>query len=187
MIKKFSLCVFLIGVLWPQWSAASSFEDSLYNRLSEENVWQDAHLFTLGRSKDFNVILYDLQLDANGNLNQNEPIKGYWIKLAEDGHAEELTYIQKSMAYGLVFEYVNPTNAQFSFVSYPQRKLILQKGRDGKFYVHMKSTDQSDVILTRIFVTIDGGTFWIPNVTLVSIYGIKTDNLTKFEEHIIPN
>ena len=58
------------------------------------------HLFAIQRSKNANVVQYDVQLTPGGKLDPKEPIIAYWVMLAEDGRRQQLMWIEKEMAYG---------------------------------------------------------------------------------------
>jgi hypothetical protein len=55
-------------------------------------------LFIIERSKNANVVHYDAQLTADGEIDPNEPVIAYWVMLATDGHREELNWIEKKKA-----------------------------------------------------------------------------------------
>ena len=58
------------------------------------------HLFHIERSKNANIVQYDAQLDADGKLDRKKPVVAYWIRLAEQGQVEKLSWVQKTFAYG---------------------------------------------------------------------------------------
>ena len=58
------------------------------------------HLFHIERSKNANIVQYDAQVGADGKLFKKEPVVGYWIRLAEQGQVKELSWIQKTFAFG---------------------------------------------------------------------------------------
>ena len=57
-------------------------------------------LFHIERSKNANIIQYDAQVGADGKLFKKEPVVGYWIRLAEEGQVMELSWVQKTFAFG---------------------------------------------------------------------------------------
>lgn len=57
-------------------------------------------LFVVARSKNANILHYDAQLDQDGKLNAREPVKVYWILLADKGQVEELNLVERKKAYG---------------------------------------------------------------------------------------
>ena len=58
------------------------------------------HLFHIERSKNANIVQYDAQVGADGKLLKKEPVVGYWIRLAEQGQVKELSWVQRTFAYG---------------------------------------------------------------------------------------
>ena len=58
------------------------------------------HLFKIERSKNANIIQYDAQIAPDGKLMKKEPVVGYWIRLAEQGQVQELSWVQRNFAFG---------------------------------------------------------------------------------------
>jgi hypothetical protein len=56
-------------------------------------------LFVIERSKNRNVVRYDLVLDKSGFYDTRRPLDVYWLMLAEDGRREELSILERR-AYG---------------------------------------------------------------------------------------
>jgi hypothetical protein len=127
-------------------------------------------LFYLQRTSNVNTIVYDLNLTGDGKLNIDEPVKAYWIRYAENGQKQDLNYIQRKFAYGLTSKALDNGNYDIRFVSYKKFPLTLMKAGDGKYHI-FASIAQKQVMLNRIFVKIDGGSFWLPNVSYVEVKG----------------
>jgi hypothetical protein len=127
-------------------------------------------LFYVQRTPNANTIVYDLNLNSDGKPNMEQPVKVYWLKYAEKGQKEELNYIQRKFAYGLNTKALNNGSYDIRFVSYKKFPLTLMKGGDGKYHIFALIA-QKQVILNRIFVKIEGGSFWIPNVVYVEVKG----------------
>ena len=127
-------------------------------------------LMFVQRDPNANTIIYELNSDRDGNLNREEPIHPYWIRYAEEGQRQELSYIQRKFAYGLVSKPLSNDKFDVRFVSYKKFPLTLMKSTDGKYHIFATIT-QKQVILNRIFVKIKGGSFWIPNVLYVELNG----------------
>ena len=134
-----------------------------------------ASLFKIERSKDANQILYDVNIRETGQFDTNNPINVYWVKNTKGGKIEPLTWIQKKYAYGLKYLSINDDYASFRFVSYKKMIFTLRKKADNSFEVYTKH--QGNLLkMDRIFIQIDGGTFWFPNITAIEIYAknVKT-------------
>lgn len=145
----------------------------------------NSHLFKIARSKDANEIFYDINVTQSGKLNIENPVQVYWIKYADKGQKESLTWIQDNYAYGLKFLKATENEAKFQFVSYDKRTFLVQKDQDGVFKVFTLS-EKKLVAVNRIFIQIDGGTFWFPKISKVELHA--TDAATEEEkvEIIIP-
>jgi len=62
-------------------------------------------LFKIERNKNANIIQYDAQIGQDGRLYKKEPVIGYWIRLAEQGQIKQLTWIQRTFAFGFKAKY----------------------------------------------------------------------------------
>lgn len=140
---------------------------------SSENSHRNS-LFKIGRSKDANEIFYEVKTTPGGSLDIKEPIKIYWIKYTENNSIEPLTLVQQKFAYGLKFLKVNSESAEFQFVSYSKRTLSLRKNSNGNYGVFTE-VDGKEVELERVFIQIDGGTFWFPKITRVEVHAKKAE------------
>lgn len=140
------------------------------------------HLFRIGRSRDVNEIMYDINLTKEGKPDKSNPITIYWIKRTGNGRLEPLTWIQKKYAYGIKYLDINSpetyndsgSEINFQFVSYDKRTFTLKKDEKGQYKVFTLSQNK-EIKITRIFVQIDGGSFWMPYISSVELYGL--DNL----------
>lgn len=131
-------------------------------------------LFYLQRTANSNTIIYELNTH-NGLLDENDPVHVYWIRYAEKGQKEELSYIQRKFAYGVVTKKLPNDQYDVRFTSYKKFPLLLMKANDGKYHI-FATVAQKQMMLDRIFVKIEGGSFWIPNVVYVELKG--TDQTT---------
>lgn len=143
------------------------------------------HLFKIERSKDANEIFYDINSTLSGKLNTENPIQVYWIKHAEKAQAEPLTWIQEKYSYGLKFLKVSENEAEFQFVSYNKRNFFIKKLERNVFKVFTIS-EKKLVEVNRIFIQIDGGTFWLPKISRVELHATNVKSGAKTIEIINP-
>lgn len=145
-------------------------------------------LFYVQRTINANTIVYTLNKDAQGNINEEEPIKVYWIKYAQGGKIDPLTYIQKNYAYGVKTKLIDKDKKSFliEFVSYRKKQFYLLKSpTDNKYHVYGNVNNKLS-ILNNILVRIDGGSFWIPNVKQVEVNAKDPSNSIEITEIIKP-
>jgi len=57
-------------------------------------------LFKIERSKNANIIQYDARSGPDDKLLKKDPVVGYWIRLNEQGQRKELTWVQRTFAFG---------------------------------------------------------------------------------------
>ncbi|MGE0568986.1 MAG: DUF4833 domain-containing protein, partial [Bacteroidia bacterium] len=135
-----------------------------------------------------NTIVYTLNQDKDGNLNEKEPIKVYWVKYAQGGKVDPLTYIQKNYAYGVQSKMIDSEKKSFSFefVSYHKKQFyLLKSGADNKYHVYGYINNKL-TILNNILVKIEGGTFWVPNVKYVEVKAFDPSASAEVTEIIKP-
>jgi phosphatidylglycerophosphate synthase len=140
-------------------------------------------LFYMQRDPNTNTIICELNL-ANGTIVKDQPVKVYWIRYDEGGKKQELSYIQKKFAYGIQSKAMGNDEFELRFVSYKKFPLYLRKSsKDNKYHVYA-TVNNKKMQLDRIFVRIDGGSFWIPNVKYVELKGSSTENSATLSERI---
>ncbi|MBS1586904.1 MAG: DUF4833 domain-containing protein [Bacteroidetes bacterium] len=142
-------------------------------------------MFYVQRTPNTNTIVYDLNYANSGTLDNDNPIHVYWIRYQEGGVKKELNYIQRKFAYGLHVKKVNDIDYELRFVSYSKHPMYLRKATDGKYYVF---TDilKKQAVLKRIYLKIDGGTFWSPNVLYIELKGYEASTGKEIVERIKP-
>lgn len=129
-------------------------------------------LFYLQRTANTNTIICELNYNKNGELDEDDPVHVFWIRYPEGGHKKELSYIQRVFAYGIKSQMLAKDSYKLHFVSYKKRPLYLMRSpKDNQYRVYTTINNQQ-AILNRIFIKVDGGTFWSPNVVYMEMKGI---------------
>jgi hypothetical protein len=141
-------------------------------------------LFYVQRSPNINTIIYELN-NKDGQLDPESPIHVYWLRYADKGQKEELSYIQRKFAYGLITKPAGNDRYDVRFVSYKKFPLILMRAGDGKYHI-FATIEQKQMMLDRIFVKIEGGSFWLPNVVYVELKGTDPSTGREITEHFKP-
>jgi hypothetical protein len=127
-------------------------------------------LFFIQRDPNINTLIYELNI-KNGVLNEEDPVHVYWIRYAEKGQHDDLNYIQRNFAYGIKSKMINKENYEIHFVSYKKKTMYLRKSSDNKFYV-FTDINKKQAILKQVFIRVNGGSFWVPNIEYVELKGI---------------
>jgi hypothetical protein len=129
-----------------------------------------SRLFYVQRDPNANTIVYELNTNSKGVLDDDEPVHAYWIRFTENGKKQELNYVQRKFAYGINSKSLGNGRYDIRFVSYKKFPLTLMKAADGKYHI-FATVAQKQIQLDRIFVRIEGGSFWLPNVLYVEVKG----------------
>ncbi|MVT11755.1 DUF4833 domain-containing protein [Chitinophaga tropicalis] len=157
---------------------------------SNEPVFPVPHtpnmLFYMQRTPNANTIIYDLNLKKDGSLNESEPVNIYWIRYTENNEKKGLNYIQRKFAYGLKIKQLEKDKYELRSVAYDKKKMYLMKAAEGGGYHIYTQIGQTMAILNRIYLQIEGGTFWFPNVVYIEMKGIDPATGKEIKEQFKP-
>jgi phosphatidylglycerophosphate synthase len=142
-------------------------------------------LFYMQRTPNANTIVYDLNLQQDGTLDEDDPVNIYWIRYTEKGEKKGLNYIQRKFAYGLKVKQLAKDKYELRSVAYDKKKMYLMKSAQGDYHIY---TQIGSVMaqLNRIYLQIEGGTFWFPNVVYVEMKGIDPATGKEIKEQFKP-
>ena len=131
-------------------------------------------LFYLQRTPNTNTIVYELNY-KDGKLNADEPVHVFWIRYGEKGQKAELSGIQRKFAYGINASKIADESFELHFTSYKKAVMYLKRTTDSKYAVY-STINQKPAILLKIFLKINGGSFWSPNIEYAELTGLDPDN-----------
>ncbi|RXF69457.1 DUF4833 domain-containing protein [Arcticibacter tournemirensis] len=172
--KKASVFISFILITGLSAGSADAFGRPLLQKL--ETVFPTPkgisnQLFYLQRDPNANTIICQLNTDAEGQVDKDNPVNVFWIRYAEKGQKSELNFIQRKFAYGINSKPLGNGKYELKFVSYGKLPLYLMKDKNNRYRVYT-TVAKREIILDRIFVRIEGGTFWVPNVKYVELKGV---------------
>ena len=139
--------------------------------LKSQALHSGTELFKITRNTDLNEIIYYLNTDATGQLDQQQPIEAYWLRYESGGEqtGRSLNALEKKYAYGLRFLEVTRTSATFQFVSY-KRDLFFK--RTSSEDVVMIEIDGKMLRLQRVHLQLGRGTFRIPEISVIELHAV---------------
>lgn len=146
----------------------------------------DNMLFYIQRDPNTNTAIYAINYQENGKIDKSNPIKAYWIRYAEKGEKKDFSYMQRKFAYGIESKTSNnPEEFELQFVSYKKLPLTLKKiDSDQKYHV-FANVNQKKIQVEKIFVRIEGGSFWLPNVKYAEVTGIDASSNKLITERML--
>jgi hypothetical protein len=146
---------------------------------------QTRPLFIIERSVNANVVHYDAQLAADGQLDPKEPVIAYYTMLAEDGRRQELNMIEKTMAYGFDLK-PDPSGSGYrmTLVAAPQRPILVKQ--EGSAVRAEAVIAGRPAILEKMYINTSDGPPW-PQVLYIELYGKDLRTGEQRFERIMPN
>ena len=123
------------------------------------------------RSSNANTVVYDANVLPNKSLNSKQPVHTYWLRYAEKGQKEELSTIQRTLAYGL---YTDPIKGEVNayegyFLAYRKRKFVVKLDPKGS-PIALFPINGKLQILDRVFVSVDDSGY-MPSVHYIELFG----------------
>ncbi|QNR85666.1 DUF4833 domain-containing protein [Pedobacter riviphilus] len=169
ILLKTSFIIVLTFFLFSPLAWTQSKDPSPLSFPTPKNI--DHMLFYLQRDPNTNTLIYALNLKENGTINSDAPIQVYWIRYGEKGQKKDLGYIQRKFAYGIDTKALGADKYEFRFVSHKKLPFYLQKYSDKSYHVSVTINNRT-IRVARLFIRIQGGSFWLPNVKYAEVEGI---------------
>lgn len=131
----------------------------------------DIRLFFIQRSSNASVVVYDANLTADKKLNPKNPVHTYWIRYSDDGRKQELSTIQRTLAYGLYTKEVAGEKGSYDghFLAYRKRKFVVKLSPQGE-PIALFPINGKMQILKKVFVNVDESGM-MPSVIHVELWG----------------
>jgi hypothetical protein len=142
-----------------------------------------ARLFVIERNTNRNIVAYDVRLRPDGALDVGDPLSAYWVLLEQRGQREELSWLERELAYG--FEVLPPVSVagfRLKLVSYDKR--AVQVRRSGARYRALLQIAKRPAWLDKIYVRARPG--WIhPIVEYIELVGVDAASGERLVERIV--
>jgi hypothetical protein len=142
-----------------------------------------SHLFFIERSKNKNLVQYDIRLTESSNLGDIKPVNAYWV--LENGRREELNPIEKEYAYGIVHqEKLDDSKFKVILAGFKGVEIIVQR-MNGSFKA-MVSINGRESILEKIYVKSEERRARPPKVLYIDLFGRTKETGLPIRERIAP-
>ncbi|MGA2515404.1 MAG: DUF4833 domain-containing protein [Thermodesulfobacteriota bacterium] len=141
------------------------------------------HLFFIERSKNKNLVQYDIRLTENSDPPDSRPVNVYWI--LENGQREELNSIEKEYAYGITRqEKLDKDRFKVILAAFKGLEIIVEKLNDS--FKAVVSIHGRESILQKIYVKSDETQARFPRVLYVELFGRSKETGLPIRERISP-
>ena len=142
------------------------------------------HLFFIERSKNKNLVQYDIRLTENSDLHDTTPVNVYWI--LENGKREELNSMERKYAYGIARqEKIEENKLRIALVALKGREILVEKIRG--FFKAVVPINGKESILHKIYIKSEETAAGLPRVLYVELIGRATQTNLLLRERIIPS
>ena len=140
-------------------------------------------LFRIERSKNANIVAYDLRLGGDGKPDPREPVEAYWISAA-DGARGTLSLVQKKLAYGFKSWLENPEVVVMRMAADLGREIRVE--RVGGVFRALVDIDGQRAVLDHIYVKSVERKLLLPAVEFVDLFGFDPATGAERHERIVP-
>jgi hypothetical protein len=139
-------------------------------------------LFYIHRSPNPNTVIYEANVTDKNVIDDQDPVKVYWIRYGEKNQFRELNYLERTFAYGV--KPIDDEKFKMQFVASKERTFIVSQDDKGQAYAIMNIGGKKSK-LTKIFVQVAEEGWW-PKVAYVEFFGTDaTTNLPTYEKMLI--
>ncbi len=141
------------------------------------------HLFFIERSKNRNLVQYDVRLTENEDILDSNPVAVYWV--LENGRQRDLNLIQRRFAYGIdSYEKVEKNKFRLVLVALKDREVIVEK-MEGSFRAIIAINGKPSV-LEKVYVESKERLVGLPRVLYIILFGRTRETGLLVNERIVP-
>lgn len=128
-------------------------------------------LFYIQRSLNSNTIVYDVNYDSKGLINEEQPVNVYWIRYEENAITMPLRKLEKWLAFGVKTEKLpgGRFDYQVRLAALDDRWFFIQQTKPYQCSVYIKHKN-TFVALDHIYVNSDPDNY-LSAVESVELYG----------------
>lgn len=108
-------------------------------------------LFYIQHANNHNTFVYDANLLNSKSLNANSPINVYRLNYKKGGVKEELSGLQRKMAYGVSITKAAANLFDFTLAAYPAKKFTLKLNNEGNPHV-VVFINGKNIVLRKMFL-----------------------------------
>lgn len=105
-------------------------------------------LFQFERSKNKNYICYDANV-TNGALNMKDPIHAYWILAETDGSVDELSFLQKKLAFG--YNVVKKGDNEVTITLKAYNGLLIRVHQQDNQWIATTTWNGKEIIISKMY------------------------------------
>ena len=128
----------------------------------------EGRLFYIERNKNANLVIYEVQVEANGSLHKEDPIIVYWLMNEKDGSREDLNRFERKRAYGFDSELLAKDSVLLELKVDINRDVVIS--RVGDNFKAVTIIEGKKASLDRIYIMADESKL-PPDVQYLELFG----------------
>ena len=141
-------------------------------------------LFKIERNTNANIIQYDAQIGPDDRLLKKEPVVAYWIRHADKGQVQQLSWAQKNFAYGFDATLDRDRDiVKLDMKAEIGRRITVKK--EGSEYRATAEIDGSASFVEKIFIHATGKGM-STSVEYIELYGNDVETGEERFERFVP-
>jgi hypothetical protein len=140
-------------------------------------------LFFIERSKNKNLVHYDIRLQENSSLADTKPVHVYWV--LENGRREELNRMERKYAYGILHQEKLDQN-KFKVILAGLEGLEIVVERMNHSFKALVSINGTESILEKIYIKSEENRTGLPKVLYIDLFGRTKETGLPIRERIAP-
>jgi len=138
-------------------------------------------LFFIERSKNKNVVQYDVCLKDDTDLIDQSPVKAYWV--LENGETKSLNILEDKLGYGIQSQRKLGTNRfAFNLAALKTKDIVVEKVDDD--YKAILLIDGKPSYLEKVYVKSEERWSGLPKVHYVDVFGSTVGSDTPVKERL---
>jgi hypothetical protein len=142
-----------------------------------------SHLFFIERSKNKNLVQYDIRHAENSDLPDLRPVNVYWV--LENGRHENLNPIEREYAFGIVHqEKLDGNKFKVILAGLKGLEIIVERMNDS--FKAMVSINGRESILEKIYIKSEEKRAGPPKVLYIDLFGRIKETGLPIKERIAP-
>ena len=145
---------------------------------------QQHPLFTIERSKNANVVQYDVRVKESGKLAKKKPVIAYWIRPGKEEQIRKLTWVQRTFAYGFKAKLSKDRDSATLDLVADIGRLIHVNQVDGDYLASMR-IDGVDSYIERLYIKSTGSGL-STSVDYIDLHGKGIESGEEHYERFIP-
>lgn len=141
-------------------------------------------LFVIERSTNKNVVQYDAQLTREGSLDPKEPVVAYWVMLANGGHREELTFLERQLGYGFTIQ-PDPSGRGYQMILAGDKERGIRVSQESGKVTAETMIAGRPALLEKLYIDLTDG-FGLPKPNYIELFGRDPKSGDDRYEKIVP-